>query len=98
MRRPLRSGECEGTTVIISAADTLAVAEHIVRVPVLLDADQSVVVLTKVSPHPVNTVTAGPVDILGVGEIIVIKIRLHPLLYPAKNLLFYLLAMKFNQL
>ena len=47
-----------------------------------LDVEESVVVVAPVSPHPVLAVTAGPVDVLAVGQLPGLQVVLHTLLYP----------------
>ena len=50
-----------------------------------LDVEESVVVVAPVSPHPVLTVTAGPVDVLAVGQLPGLQVVLHALLDPADD-------------
>ena len=50
-----------------------------------LDVKECVVVVPPVSPHPVLAVTAGPVDVLAVGQVSGLQVVLHLLLYPAHH-------------
>ena len=47
-----------------------------------LYVQKSVVVFAPISPHPVRAVTAGPVDVLGVGPVGPVQEGLHALLDP----------------
>ena len=46
---------------------------------------ESVVVVAPVPPHPVLAVTAGPVDVLAVGQLPGLQVVLHLLLYPGHD-------------
>ena len=61
-----------GTTVLCGGPHTVAVVEHVVRVPGLLDPQQAGVARPPVSLGEVNVLTAGDVAVLELGEF------LHP--------------------
>ena len=52
------------------------------EVSMYLDSKQAAVVLSPVAEHPVCAVTAGPVAVLAVGQIVPHHLLLHTLLYP----------------
>ena len=47
-----------------------------------LNVQQSVVILSPISPHPICAVTTRPVDVLAVRLPLSVQVRLHPLLDP----------------
>ena len=52
------------------------------EVSMYLDSKQAAVVLSPVAEHPVCAVTAGPVAVLAVGQVVPLHFLLHALLYP----------------
>ena len=52
------------------------------EVSMYLDSKQAAVVLSPVAEHPVCAVTAGPVAVLAVGQVVPLHLLLHALLYP----------------